>query len=966
MTYNNYPKGSEWSKWDLHIHTPASYHWNSGKCFSEMSDMEKTDSLKVMYNTIEQSDISVFCIMDYWTFDGYLLFKKYIEDNSLSPIKTVFPGMELRIEAPVDYRLNIHVILSDRNSMQELIDFKSKLTIRSINRQISDEAIISFAQTLDISKAKKHGFGDPSTLNDFDLLKLGSMTIEVTKSSLQNAMHTLKKGSGYIIMPYDTSDGLKDLDWKTQPHADNYFMQSSHIFETRDEETIDLFTGIKTNKNRSFFDNFFKTIGDKPKPVVCGSDAHRFSKYGNYPSGKTTWIKANPTFDGFKQILYEPIDRVKIQSHNPDNITPYQIIDKVRFIDQTSNNIFPEDWIHLNPHLNVIIGGKSSGKSILMYHIAKAISPDLVLQRYSDIELTEYNFGDTALLDFEVKWMDEYKNSLSEDEDRKTRDITYLPQMYINYLAEKKGENNLKNLIESILKQNDRYLSFINVIDDEIQQFEDEVINSVNILLTLREKVKSLISIKKEIGDESSIKIELKRIDNLIDKLRKESGFTQIENKRYETLIKKYNYDERKVTTYTDLKLKYQSFELTLEGISKKTQSLIMTSLEEFPNSKLSKKHLSAIINNLNKEISDIYGKTILQIKEQILQISKKIDKHNEQLKKTKIELNPYIEKIKNRKYLTELNQKLSLQKQKLENLKKVNYNLKSITEKGRKIRDNLLEFYTNLFKSYSKIENELKKQEFNKIDDELRLKSSLSFDINKFSNSFSNLFDRRGNFGQVFGKFFNSKNEYVFKSSEHIGNIFVVFKKLSNLKKLDLRYKHGITATDALQKLFENCFEIKYTIEFKGDDILKMSPGKKGLVLLQLILHISNATHPILIDQPEDNLDNRTIYNELKSFLKKRKLLRQVILVTHNANLVVSTDSENVIVCNQSGEQINMDNLKYKFEYVTGALEYTFCKKSAKGILYQYGIREHVCDTLEGGEEAFKQRELKYGFTYL
>ena len=154
--------------------------------------------------------------------------------------------------------------------------------------------------------------------------------------------------------------------------------------------------------------------------------------------------------------------------------------------------------------------------------------------------------------------------------------------------------------------------------------------------------------------------------------------------------------------------------------------------------------------------------------------------------------------------------------------------------------------------------------------------------------------------------------------------------------------------------------------IEFKGDDILKMSPGKKGLVLLQLILHISNATHPILIDQPEDNLDNRTIYNELKSFLKKRKLLRQVILVTHNANLVVSTDSENVIVCNQSGEQINMDNFKYRFEYVTGALENTFYRKSAKGILYKYGIREHVCDTLEGGEEAFKQRELKYGFTYL
>lgn len=700
--------------------------------------------------------------------------------------------------------------------------------------------------------------------------------------------------------------------------------------------------------------------------MVCGSDAHRFSDYGKYPNEKITWIKANPTFDGFKQILYEPIDRVKIQKHNPDNITPYQVIDKVRFIDQTSNNIFPEDWIHLNPHLNVIIGGKSSGKSILMYHIAKTISPDLVLQRYSELEVREYDFGDTNLLDFEVQWLDKYKNCLSEDESRKTRDITYLPQMYINYLAEKKGENNLKTLIESILKQNDRYLSFINVINDEIQKFEDEVIISVNILLTLREKVKRLLSSKKEIGDESSIKIELKRIENLIDKLRKESGFTQIENENYEALIKKYNYNERKVITYNDLMRKYQSFDLILEGISEKTQNLIMTGLEEFPNSNLSKKHFTTIINNLNKEIANVYGKSIQHIKEQIPRISKKIDKHNERLKKTNTELAPYKEKIKNRKYLSELNQKLSLQKQKLENLKKVNDNLKSIIEKGKKTRENLLGSYTNLFKSYTKIENELKKQEYNKIDNELLLKSSLSFDIDKFSNSFSNLFDRRGNFSHVFGDFFNSKNEYVFNSNKHINNIFVVFEKLSNLEKLDLRYKSGITATDALLKLFENYFEIKYTIEFKGDDILKMSPGKKGLVLLQLILHISNATHPILIDQPEDNLDNRTIYNELKNFLKKRKLSRQVILVTHNANLVVSTDSENVIVCNQSGEQINMDNLRFKFEYVTGALEYTFIKESAKGILYKYGIREHVCDTLEGGEEAFLERELKYGFTHL
>ena len=73
--------------------------------------------------------------------------------------------------------------------------------------------------------------------------------------------------------------------------------------------------------------------------------------------------------------------------------------------------------------------------------------------------------------------------------------------------------------------------------------------------------------------------------------------------------------------------------------------------------------------------------------------------------------------------------------------------------------------------------------------------------------------------------------------------------------------------------------FKFDYKIKYKGDNILQMSPGKRGLVLLQIILHISNASHPILIDQPEDNLDNRTIYDELKQFVKLKKLIDKLLL---------------------------------------------------------------------------------------
>jgi hypothetical protein len=78
-------------------------------------------------------------------------------------------------------------------------------------------------------------------------------------------------------------------------------------------------------------------------------------------------------------------------------------------------------------------------------------------------------------------------------------------------------------------------------------------------------------------------------------------------------------------------------------------------------------------------------------------------------------------------------------------------------------------------------------------------------------------------------------------------------------------------------------------------------------------------------------------------------------------------TDAENVIVSNQDGQQMNRENAEYRFEYVAGALENSFRlpeSQLTQGILFFCGIREHVCDVLEGGELAFKKREEKYGFS--
>lgn len=96
-------------------------------------------------------------------------------------------------------------------------------------------------------------------------------------------------------------------------------------------------------------------------------------------------------------------------------------------------------------------------------------------------------------------------------------------------------------------------------------------------------------------------------------------------------------------------------------------------------------------------------------------------------------------------------------------------------------------------------------------------------------------------------------------------------------------------------------------------------------------------------------------------TYIRNKKLERQIILVTHNPNITVGTDAEEIIVANQHGAHTeNQDGVK--FEYRSGAIENSYKRDGTKTVLLSQGIREHVCDLLEGGDIAFKKRESKYG----
>lgn len=134
----------------------------------------------------------------------------------------------------------------------------------------------------------------------------------------------------------------------------------------------------------------------------------------------------------------------------------------------------------------------------------------------------------------------------------------------------------------------------------------------------------------------------------------------------------------------------------------------------------------------------------------------------------------------------------------------------------------------------------------------------------------------------------------------------------------------------------------IAYGVQYDQTEIDQLSPGTRGIVLLLLYLAVDHEDlRPLIIDQPEENLDPKSIFDELVPRFRAAKLRRQVIIVTHNANLVVNADADQVIVATCGSHQ--PDALP-AITYRAGSLENPV-------------IRQQVCDILEGGTDAFKER---------
>ena len=181
--------------------------------------------------------------------------------------------------------------------------------------------------------------------------------------------------------------------------------------------------------------------------------------------------------------------------------------------------------------------------------------------------------------------------------------------------------------------------------------------------------------------------------------------------------------------------------------------------------------------------------------------------------------------------------------------------------------------------------------------------------------------------------------------------------KKTKNFETLisyinDYGYERYLTKN--LETMISNALDESYSLEFliheNGELINEMSEGRKVSVFLNLLLSKNDTIEPLIVDQPEDDMDNADIYKILVKTIRETKSKRQIIFATHDSNVVVNGDAENVIYANKKKRNF--------ISYQNGALEY-----EDDG---DFNVQKIICNTLEGGEKAFVIRANKYDINKL
>jgi energy-coupling factor transporter ATP-binding protein EcfA2 len=902
--------GSEWRHWDLHVHSPASYE-NS---FPGVTEEEKWSNYLKALAVLK--DVSVLGITDYYSLEGYLRVREAFDQGALPNIEYILPNIEMRLEIGTteNKSVNIHVITNP-----EIVQDLPSLLLGELTFAHKGESYT--ARREDMVRLGRTLKEDPS-LPDRAAFNAGALQFRVSLKDLRTAFtsHRRLRRHALVAIPNSHRDGASGLREGGQQALRQELYRLADIMISSNPADRKHFLGCDGKLTP---EEAIATYG-KLIPCVGGSDAHDLQSIGNPDEGRRTWIKADPCFEGLLQICYEPAQRVRISDVRPGQ--PIHRIEQLRINIGDSVQVGagePTEAFCLrgvrqfafSPGLTCVIGGRGAGKSTLL-----------------------------GLLEEAIRGGSEFFTKLSLFEDQKPLVVSQLIKVDLSSSA---------SGVE-FLRQN------------EIEQFaldEDKLTEAIFARLLKFDREGQLIGHLKELEDQlKHIDVQRTLCAELIEH-RAEAKRLDAETEATARLVESLND-----TTYTDLIATADDTNRTAAAIRRARLDLV----------KLIDALLDVVSTGDDDASHNIDADTTVQeaaayrtratsLRSSVIasvtaaRAGEDLSQPSNREGQLRSELNALNERIT--AYLAER----GISEENMRDLASASDTLASLNDQTAQIRKAI----TRSEEQYSEVSSRLKptaREDFetalesliDPINDQLqtagseelkRISIKYGFDLPAATDACiawitekaSHLVDGRALRSDYVARLFANVDWSSLPALEDLiaaidkegekttaKQVVAFLQRPGSYDEFRLVVRRMIMDASTFKRLL---------IRYDDKPLVQASFGQRCSAALIILLMLGNT--PIVIDEPEAHLDSALIANLLVALIKERKADRQIIFATHNANFVVNGDAELIHVLEVEGAsptQVTSTSLEDRTH------------------------REKVL-RLEGGAEAFRSREQRYGF---
>lgn len=913
--------GLKWYKCDFHLHTMKS------KCYRD----KDIDTPQSWVEEVKQKGLKCIAITDHNDYRGIDEIKQLCEKNDI----IAFPGVELSCDSS---KVHLLILFDTTCSGENVRDFLSSVGIYS--ETLGDSASTGQG-TIDQVCEKAQGMG-----------------------ALVIAAH-IDEFNGICEISYDNVNKLLDRKYLSAVQVVNVDVwekyQADHNIDAACAKLSEKYgREISKDKAKEWYNTYLQAL-NSDLPLLSFSDNpcdEGQSKHGLWGIGRSyTWLKMHtgPDLESVRQAFLSFDMRVRniFESRNIPDIEPELWIQKVE-IENTLLNENETIEVSFNPQLNTIIGGRGSGKSSIIRVIAggtksfDAENLDLIKAEQDnfykqvnkkdkkgifqkDSKITMYLNRAEQSYKLEIDDIQNMENQsrklyrLEEGEWIEISDVNYLDFFKAQIYTQ-------KQIYELAIDSN----SLLSIIDRDIQEIDQVVIDKDTKLNKVIAKCLEINDLEKTIGEETRYITELKDIEEQISRYES-SGISEVLKKKqkFETQSKIFNdYYRTRNEQSEQLRKALDDLEPGDEKITiiedLELKDIMTQAVERYAQRKNSIKEILDLINldleNLKKEVEDSgwqnTGKDIAtQYNEVVAKLRNEginFDKLDELLEKKKSKINDL--------------DKVRVSKEKLE-----------IIQEERK----------QLYAEYSDASTQISQMRTKFLNNVIGQDTNVKFQIQRRRN--------RVSFIQMMKTVLNKSNATIDEDIEMFADIFFGKDGTEKFREVVQNIRNKNNTTDyaartraAITEMTPEAFarmiyfipEDDLVVSYKPEKSKKYIPlsnasaGQKTTAILTFLLAYGNL--PLLLDQPEDDLDNKLVYDLIVTRLKKTKSKRQIIVVTHNANIPVNGDAEYIISMDS-----DTDLIKTKYQ----------------GTMDDGNIRKEICDVMEGTQIAFEMRAKKYHF---